>query len=137
MGWSRTKNGQLLDAAEQAGFKVLLSGDQTLKYEQKHEWSKNRCGLDVGQPLADREGLCAGHRGGNRAGTARRGSPGLLRRVRPTEIGKMSGGSSEPAGKFPLQFNRACDSRRESWLDAPRIALRHRQLSFCPLSQAE
>ncbi len=34
MGWSRTKNGLLLDAAEQAGFEVLLSGDQTLKYEQ-------------------------------------------------------------------------------------------------------
>ena len=34
MGWSRTKNGQLLDAAENAGFEVLLSGDQTIKYEQ-------------------------------------------------------------------------------------------------------
>jgi hypothetical protein len=34
MGWSRTKNGMLLDAAEQAGFEVLLSGDQTLQYEQ-------------------------------------------------------------------------------------------------------
>jgi hypothetical protein len=34
MGWSRTKNGLLLDLAEQAGFEVLLSGDQTLKYEQ-------------------------------------------------------------------------------------------------------
>ena len=34
MGWSRTKNGLLLDAAEQAGFEVLLSGDQTIEYEQ-------------------------------------------------------------------------------------------------------
>lgn len=34
MGWSRTKDGLLLDAAEQAGFDVLLSGDQTIKYEQ-------------------------------------------------------------------------------------------------------
>ena len=34
MGWSRTKNGLLLDAAEQAGFEVLLSGDQTIRYEQ-------------------------------------------------------------------------------------------------------
>ncbi|HEX4164175.1 MAG TPA: hypothetical protein VHZ55_01760 [Bryobacteraceae bacterium] len=34
MGWSQAKNGLLLDAAEQAGFEVLLSGDQTLKYEQ-------------------------------------------------------------------------------------------------------
>jgi len=34
MGWSRTQNGLLLDAAEQAGFDVVLSGDQTIKYEQ-------------------------------------------------------------------------------------------------------
>lgn len=34
MGWSQTKNGLLLDAAEQAGFEVLLSGDQTIRYEQ-------------------------------------------------------------------------------------------------------
>lgn len=34
MGWSRTKNGRLLDAAEQAGFDVVLSGDQTIRYEQ-------------------------------------------------------------------------------------------------------
>ena len=34
MAWSRSKNGLLLDAAEQAGFEVLLSGDQTIKYEQ-------------------------------------------------------------------------------------------------------
>jgi hypothetical protein len=39
MGWSRTKNGLLLDAAEQAGFEVLLSGDQTIRYEQN---MKNR-----------------------------------------------------------------------------------------------
>jgi hypothetical protein len=34
MGWSRAKNDLLLDAAEHAGFEVLLSGDQTIKYEQ-------------------------------------------------------------------------------------------------------
>lgn len=34
MGWSRIKNGLLLYAAEQAGFEVLLSGDQTIEYEQ-------------------------------------------------------------------------------------------------------
>ena len=34
MGWSRIENGQLLDAAEQAGFDVVLSGDQTIRYEQ-------------------------------------------------------------------------------------------------------
>ena len=34
MGWSRIKNGLLLNAAEQAGFDVLLSGDRTISYEQ-------------------------------------------------------------------------------------------------------
>jgi len=31
---SGLKNGQLLDAAEKAGFEVLVTGDQTLHYEQ-------------------------------------------------------------------------------------------------------
>lgn len=43
MGWSRSKNGLLLDAAEQAGFEVLLSGDQTIKYEQN--MSNRRIGI--------------------------------------------------------------------------------------------
>ncbi len=34
MGWAKFQNGELLRAAEQAGFEVLLSGDQTIKYEQ-------------------------------------------------------------------------------------------------------
>lgn len=34
MGWSGLKNGRLLDAAEEAGFDVLLTRDQTLQYEQ-------------------------------------------------------------------------------------------------------
>jgi hypothetical protein len=34
MGWSRVSNGKLLDAAEQAGFEVLLTGDKSLRYEQ-------------------------------------------------------------------------------------------------------
>ena len=34
MGWSRIQNGLLLDAAEASGFHVLLSGDQTIPYEQ-------------------------------------------------------------------------------------------------------
>jgi hypothetical protein len=34
MGWAKFQNGQLLSAAEREGFDVLLSGDQTIKYEQ-------------------------------------------------------------------------------------------------------
>jgi hypothetical protein len=33
-GWDGFKNGRLLDAAEEDGFDVLLTGDQTLSYEQ-------------------------------------------------------------------------------------------------------
>jgi hypothetical protein len=34
MGWAGLKNGQLLRAAEDAGFDLLLTGDQTLAHEQ-------------------------------------------------------------------------------------------------------
>jgi hypothetical protein len=33
-GWSRVKNGDLLRAAEQDGFEVFLTTDQSLKYQQ-------------------------------------------------------------------------------------------------------
>ncbi len=33
-GWQALKNGQLLDVAEREGFDVLVTGDQTLSYEQ-------------------------------------------------------------------------------------------------------
>jgi hypothetical protein len=34
MGWAGLKNGELLRAAEDSGIDVLLTGDQTLNYEQ-------------------------------------------------------------------------------------------------------
>ena len=34
MGWAGLQNGELLRAAEDKGFDVLLAGDQTLTYEQ-------------------------------------------------------------------------------------------------------
>jgi hypothetical protein len=34
MGWTGLKNGELLRAAEDNGIDVLLTGDQSLKYEQ-------------------------------------------------------------------------------------------------------
>jgi hypothetical protein len=42
MGWATFQNGQLLSAAERAGFEVLLSGDQTIKYEQSMTGRKIR-----------------------------------------------------------------------------------------------
>jgi len=34
MGWGELKNGELLRAAEEAGVEVLVTGDQSLVYEQ-------------------------------------------------------------------------------------------------------
>jgi len=34
MGWSQFKNGDLLDAAEKAGFEVLITADKGLRYQQ-------------------------------------------------------------------------------------------------------
>ena len=34
MGWAGLKNGELLQAAENSGFDVFLTGDQTLAHEQ-------------------------------------------------------------------------------------------------------
>jgi len=34
MGWSGMKNGELLKAAEEAGFEVLITGDQSMPQEQ-------------------------------------------------------------------------------------------------------
>lgn len=34
MGWLRLENGDLLDAAERAGFDVLVTCDQNLRYQQ-------------------------------------------------------------------------------------------------------
>jgi len=34
-GWSRLKNGELLDAAERDGFEVLVTTDANLRYQQR------------------------------------------------------------------------------------------------------
>ena len=34
LGWAQLKNGELLAAAEQAGFEVLITADQGLRYQQ-------------------------------------------------------------------------------------------------------
>lgn len=40
LGWAKLKNGELLTTAEQAGFDVLLSGDQTIRHEQNMDSRK-------------------------------------------------------------------------------------------------
>ena len=35
LGWSRLQNGELLDRAEAAGYHVLVTTDQQLRYQQK------------------------------------------------------------------------------------------------------
>ncbi|SPF50279.1 conserved hypothetical protein [Candidatus Sulfopaludibacter sp. SbA4] len=34
LGWQNLENGELLDAAEQAGFEVLITCDQNVRYQQ-------------------------------------------------------------------------------------------------------
>ncbi|MFL5282918.1 MAG: hypothetical protein ACJ8AW_18480 [Rhodopila sp.] len=34
MGWDQLVNGLLIEAAEQAGFDVMVTGDQSLRYQQ-------------------------------------------------------------------------------------------------------
>jgi hypothetical protein len=34
LGWRKLKNGELLQIAEESGFEVFVTGDQTLVYEQ-------------------------------------------------------------------------------------------------------
>ena len=34
MGWTELKNGELLDAAEAAGFEVLITSDKNLRHQQ-------------------------------------------------------------------------------------------------------
>jgi hypothetical protein len=51
MGWTKFQNGQLLSAAEREGFDVLLSGDQTIKYERSMAAAKLRlcrCQIIIG-----------------------------------------------------------------------------------------
>jgi hypothetical protein len=37
MGWDRLSNGELLNAAEQAGFEVLLTADQSIPHQNRME----------------------------------------------------------------------------------------------------
>ena len=35
LGWAKLQNGDLIDAAEAAGFEVMISGDKNLEYQQR------------------------------------------------------------------------------------------------------
>jgi hypothetical protein len=39
-GWATLKNGDLLSAAEQAGFNVMLTSDKSIRYQQNFEGRK-------------------------------------------------------------------------------------------------
>lgn len=39
-GWDRLRNGELLDAAEKAGFEVFVTPDQNIRYQQNLEGRK-------------------------------------------------------------------------------------------------
>jgi len=44
-GWDRLANGELIAAAEAAGFELLLTTDKNMRYQTKPERPKNRvCG---------------------------------------------------------------------------------------------
>ena len=45
LGWARLGNGELLEAAEGAGFELMITADQNLKYQQN--LSKRRIALIV------------------------------------------------------------------------------------------
>jgi hypothetical protein len=51
-GWSKTKNGALLRAAESAGFDAFLTADQSIQYQQNLSNSKLR--IIVFQALSNR-----------------------------------------------------------------------------------
>jgi hypothetical protein len=51
-GWSRTKNGALLRAAESGGFDAFLTADQSIQYQQNLSNSKLR--IIVFQALSNR-----------------------------------------------------------------------------------
>ncbi|MGO9340751.1 MAG: hypothetical protein ACLPY1_25025 [Terracidiphilus sp.] len=39
-GWDKFKNGDLLNAAEEAGFELLLTTDKNMRYQQNLAWRK-------------------------------------------------------------------------------------------------
>src|SRR5262245_51822959 len=68
-GWSNIVNGQLLDAAEQAGYQLLITTDQNLQYQQNltgrqlailvlrsTSWPRIQVHIDVIREVIDRIG---------------------------------------------------------------------------------
>jgi hypothetical protein len=58
-GWDGLKNSSLLQAAEDDGFDVLVTGDQTLQYEAKTDWTTTgNCGV-VGGSVRHHRATCS------------------------------------------------------------------------------
>ena len=55
MGWTGLKNGELLRIAEDNGIEVLLTGDQTLTYEQNLDRAASGNCRAVGYPVTDHQ----------------------------------------------------------------------------------
>ena len=55
-GWPKLRNGDLLNAAERGGYEVLVSTDQSLKYQQNASCSTNRRRCSAHHELATHPG---------------------------------------------------------------------------------
>ena len=54
MGWSRHTNGELLDEAEQAGYRALLTSDLSMKHTQNlDKWNIEAIDVEQQRPLSD------------------------------------------------------------------------------------
>lgn len=54
MGWSRHTNGELLDEAEQAGYRALLASDLSMKHTQNlAKWKIEVIEVEQQRPLSD------------------------------------------------------------------------------------
>jgi hypothetical protein len=56
-GFAGLKNGELLKAAVESGFDVLVTADKTLQYEQNLSGNKHRRGLVVREWMADHRAI--------------------------------------------------------------------------------
>ena len=54
-GWDTLANGELLPAAEEAGFNILLTADQNLAYQQNPEEPENRDRDSQWKPMEQRQ----------------------------------------------------------------------------------
>jgi hypothetical protein len=69
-GWGKLKNGDLLKAAEEAGFEVLVTPDKNIRYQQNLKELQN-CDRRRGKSaVAGAASPCGSNRGGCKRGRA-------------------------------------------------------------------